>query len=141
MSVSRTVYLYRARFPQLADLDNALRANGLCLQATDHIDLRSHSGFLPCLFKDAATGFEFLPEAAREKEIDDDMRDEISDAIGGRDVAIGFVARDALSVSAALVAACVVCELVDGVLFDDESAGLFAASEVRALLDGEGEGG
>lgn len=137
MSVARTVFLKRARLPRAQGVNAGFKNHALPLVIDASVDLATHSGAIPCVFKGRATSFEFVPEAAAAKEIDDDLREELDEAVGDRDLAVGLVAHDADSAAAALITAGVICEISGGILFDDESAGIFSPDEAIALARDE----
>jgi hypothetical protein len=137
MSVSYTVFLDVRRFPSARELNAHARKRKLPIVIDESTELRSLAGHLPSTFAESSTSFEFLPQARHEMEFDDEILEELAESIGTRDLAVSFVGRDKLSVSAALVAACTLCDMADGVLFAEESGSVFAADEVIELAEDE----
>jgi hypothetical protein len=132
--ISFNVFLDRDRLPSAADWARVIREGGFETQLAATLDLRSHSGYLPC--PDERTGFEFYLEAfdAPTFEIGADG----AALIGQRNavVSLRFSGRDA-DRAAATAAAATLAAMTGGVLFDDERGHFIAATDALAWARNE----
>ena len=117
MSVTQRVLLDPTRLPSIEDWAHEIRARGFALEIDTAVDPETFSGYLPCVHRGHASGFEYFLQ--RDAELDDDVR-----AAAGtqRTLEISFVTHsDMRELVTAMIASGVLALLSDGVVWSDES--------------------
>ena len=130
MSVSRAVYVHRAKMLEPRAWADAIRAAGFEMAMDSEFSVDEFSGFLPCTLRGHEAGFEYAYEP---------VEDADTSKIGDRDVRVSFVTGgDMRGLATAVIAAAVLCERCDGVLHDEEADEFVEAkdamADARALL-------
>jgi hypothetical protein len=131
MSTSRTVYVRRKKLLTPKAWASAIRAAGFPMDLDVDFDLEGHSGFLECVHDGESSGFEYAFATVEEieEENDDDEEFEMPE-IGNRDIGISFVTHaSSRGLVTAVIAAAVLCEKADGLMYDDEAGELIPGDE------------
>ena len=127
MSISRTVYLQRAKMLAPKAWAEAIRAADFPVDMDTDFDVEHLSGFLPCSYDGQPSGFEYFFSTVADR-----GADEVPD-VGDRDVAVSFVTHSSMrGLATAVAAAAVLCAHTDGVLHDEEAGELVAAKDALA---------
>jgi hypothetical protein len=118
MSITQRVFLERASVPPAAAWARAIREHGFALELDPDFDVQAHAGFLPCRYREAATGFELSMDRVADAGLDGDARA----AAGKRDAVVSFETHgDARALVASWVASSVLAVISGGVFWSDES--------------------
>ena len=141
MSISRTVYVQRTNLPSAKEWADAVRAAGFPMELDSDFALESHEGFLPVTYEGKPAGFEYFYSLVGE---DEDGEDREHPEVGDRDVGITFVTHSSMrELVTAVIAAAILCERSDGIVYDHESGDTITASEAvasaRELIASVGE--
>lgn len=132
--ISYNVFLDRERLPTAADWARVLKEGGFETQLDPELELRTHSGYLPC--PDERTGFEYYlePFGAPTPEIGEAG----AKVIGDRNtvVSLRFSGRSS-DREAAVGAAATLAAMTNGVLFDSESGHFISAADALAWARNE----
>jgi hypothetical protein len=125
MSVDLCIYLARPTMPSPEQWANAIRFAGFPVELDRDFNVDTQTGFLPCLFEQSQSGFEYFSRALSEKEQAD------LDTPHGCDFAVTLVTHSDLRETAtALIAAGVLCKLTGGIVFDPQTGASYTASTV-----------
>ncbi len=118
MSVTIEVYLHADRLPTVKAWQEQIRREGFALDLEDDgSPLQGLSGCLPCTFNGAETGFELYLDRAEEE-----LDTALSQAVADRQTVATFAfTGDRNALRAASVAAGVLAQMCDGVLYDPQA--------------------
>jgi hypothetical protein len=127
MSVDLTVYLRRSAMPTPSAWQDAITASGLPVELDTDFDPDTFSGFLPCMIRGAASGFEYFAD-----ELSADDAAEL-EAPKGSDFSVTLVTHsDLKEFACSAVAAGVLAKVSGGLLFDPQSGDSIPADEALA---------
>ncbi|TWT81677.1 hypothetical protein CA13_31300 [Planctomycetes bacterium CA13] len=123
MSVDTFLFV-REQLPTVSEWQAALDAAGLKIKLDPEVDdLPAFTGYLPAVFDEQPSGFEFYFDTA------ENAFGDRPDALGDRTHAVTFATHsDIRELVCALYAASAIAKLTDGLLFDEDS-GEFVDSE------------
>ncbi len=135
MSVDLTVYLARAKMPPPALWAKAIRDVGFSADLDADFNVDTFSGFLPCAYEGKPAGFEYFACPI----MDEDRVDLRLPA--AYDFSVTFATHsDMRELATAVIAAAVLCQLVDGQLSDPQAGEDVVATQAlswaREMLDG-----
>ena len=136
MAVSQTVFIFRSRLPTAENWQTAIQQLGFPLFIDQSFAFSD--SYMTCRLFEEDTGFEILatPRSAFDFDAMSEItRPEFESHDSGYDTAVSFISRDETSMSAAMTAACVLCHIGEGVLYDEEGGSIFIASEVLGLAE------
>ena len=120
MSIHTAVILRRERMLTPADWVSAIQAAGFPADLDVNFDPLSHSGFLPCSYRDEDAGFEYFFSSLSESGLKLDAAQ-----LGTRDFVASFVTHSRHGdLCAATAAASALASATDGVLYDAEGGEL-----------------
>jgi hypothetical protein len=129
VSVDLIVYLRRAAMPTPSQWQQAIRDARFQVDLDTDFDVDTFSGFLPCKFRGADSGFEYFSEMVAEE---DRVETELPP---GTDFAVTLVTHSDLSEFAtSLLAAGALCHASGGVLVDPQSGEGCASEQVLAWV-------
>jgi hypothetical protein len=115
MSVSTRVFINVQRMPTLRQWQDAIRQRGFDVELV-HFDPLTDSGFRPATYRGRPAGFEYGLSKLDPDEWDDDIRE----AAAEKDSYVDFTTHsDLAEFVSAVIAAGVLAEIADGVVFDD----------------------
>jgi hypothetical protein len=129
MSMDVHVLLSTARFPSAAAWQSALDRLGTSVAFDDGFDPLQDSGFVPCKFENAPTGFEFLLSTR------DDLLEaypQLADRVREYDGCADFTWGGGLTeCAAAISAAAALAVLAQGAIYDPQDDAWIAAAEAE----------
>jgi hypothetical protein len=132
--ISYNVFLDRERLPTAADWARGLSEGGFETQLDPELELRTHSGYVPC--PDERTGFEYYlePFDAPTPEVGE----EGAKVIGERNAVVSLrLSGRRLDREAAASAAATLAAMTDGILLDSETGHFISAAEALAWARNE----
>ncbi len=125
MSVDLIVYLPRASMPTPARWAQAIRDAGFPVELESDFDPDTATGFRPCRYRGALSGFEYYSSPLSKQE-----RNELG-APPNCDFSVNLVTHaDLREFAVSLIAASVLCHLSGGVLFDPQTGEKYPALSV-----------
>jgi len=122
------------RAPATQDWNEATQGAGFELHLDPSCEIQNQSGFWPCVYRDDEAGFEFYAEVI-DKKADAKFRMELEGLepeTDGRDFRATFSAGSDEEVASAVIAAAILAELTNGLVYDTWSGEEIAAGQARA---------
>lgn len=127
MSCELYVLAKPSQLPSLPEWQAALNRSSFPIKLDESVNLVKHSGFLPCTFKDLATGFELAIGHSNElTESYPELKPKTYDLDA---VATFSWSGDMTECVSAFCSAAVLTQLSNGILYDPQEGQLFSASE------------
>lgn len=112
MSITQSIALHKKKLPSVEQVEAQAKQFGFDLKI-DSVDIKSHTGFLPCKLSRKKGGFEWLIEET-------DICEDLGIEIGNRDCVCTMTTHgDEVEAQSAMVFAASLLELSKGVYFDD----------------------
>jgi hypothetical protein len=134
MSIDLSVFLDRRKLPTLPAWANAISQEGFAISFPVSVDLKKHTGFLPAMFGEEESGFEFFIS-----DLDDngDLLEELRPMEPNASLEANFVCHGMQECLMATAAAAVLAEMTGGVFSDPQSGEFLRGQEeiVRARAD------
>jgi hypothetical protein len=129
VSIDLIVYLRRAAMPTPEQWQQAIRAAGFPVDLDTDFEVDTFTGFLPCKFRGADTGFEYFSEEVKEQ-------DRVEAGLPpGTDFAVTLVTHSDLGEFAtSLLAAGALCHASSGLLVDPQLGESCASEQVLAWV-------
>jgi hypothetical protein len=126
MSVDIHVILKKSNLPSPGRWQQAIAESGFPLQIDTDFDPEEFFGFLPCRYRDEEAGFEYSFEPLPEDFLDEeDMK-----RVGDRDCLVTFSTYSSMDdFIASTIASCVLCQISDGLLLDEDADDLFLSAD------------
>ncbi len=135
MSIDLGVYLERSKLPTFSEWSQGISDAGFPLHFPGTVNLAKHSGYLPAVFRDEESGFEFSLSTLDD---DEECPDDIQSELPAVDAVAWFRFTETNELLAATAAAAVLAHLSNGVFELDEGRllhGHEAVGEARIVLD------
>jgi hypothetical protein len=118
MSMEFHVLLSNPGLPTIQEWQTAIQAHGFDLVLDTTLNLHTHAGFMPAVYKGQETGFEFDLSPASGIA---DVYSEVGDLLEGRDLCANFRwGNDLSECAAATIAAAVLAIIAEGILYDPQ---------------------
>lgn len=128
MSLGHAVFLKKSKMPSPGEWAAEIRRQGFEL-SFEPFDVKIFSGFLPCMYRGRASGFEYFYERVVDAELEDDVRRRAS----GFDVMVTLVTHSSPEHhTCALIASAVLTKLTGGRHWHHESNEFGTAAELLA---------
>lgn len=129
MAVYLDVFLEQSRLPTCLVWAESISEEGFSFKFPQLVDLTKHTGYLPVMFHDEESGFEFSISTLNEA---NDAPDEVRTLQPAVDAVAGFRFSEVNECDAATVAAAVLAHLTNGVFFDPQDGRVVQGSETVA---------
>lgn len=128
MSVESYFFVRDSQLPTITHWQAALDSANVDIVLDDVGDLRQHNGYLPATHRGHPSGFEWYYGPLAEN-----FGGDLPDGLDGREhVVVCVTHSDMRELVCGLVACSVLCQLADGVFFDEDSGGLMDPTESLA---------
>ena len=130
MSVDNYVFVERRKMPSPEAWADAVKAHGFAMEMDTDFDAEEFEGFLPCIYKGEAAGFEYFFDEVDPEWLAEWLSQDEIEQIGERDVMVTLVTHsDCREALTSVIAAGVLCTMADGVLAENGEPPLIPAGE------------